>query len=346
MPLVAVLANITKYQTDVMNVKNNVCMALAQGINATDMKFSDITVAVVPKNGAVIKGGDFEADVFLAAYNRSSKSKIYISGECDPTTTPAVFPVSGTPEAESDNEGKCHFKRSTGGMSIGEHAFKGQIEYMKNGTPEYVPFVIPAFYVMEPMAVISASKCNVLYTGLDNPIEVSVPGVNGTITPSCQGCQLSKNGAEYIAKPDAGAREATISVNAEVNGENKNMGSKKFRIKNVPTPEPIFGGKKPADNAISRGELISNANNAGVGAAMDPSFIFEGITFNVTGFTLTINTGSVTAEKKSSSGQFTAEMKSLIQNVKAGATIALTNITATGPGGGSRRLAPIVLKVN
>jgi len=345
MPLVAVLANITKYQTDVMNVKNNVCMALAQGINATDMKFSDITVAVVPKNGAIIKGGEFEADVFLAAYNRSSKSKIYISGECDPKSTPAVFPA-GTPDAESDNEGKCHFVRSTGGMSIGEHAFKGQIEYMKNGKPEYIPFIIPAFYVMEPIAVISASKCNVLYFGLDNPIEVSVPGVNGTVTPSCSGCSLGKSGNEWIAKPDNGAREATISVSAQVNGENKAMGSKKFRIKKVPTPEPIFQGKRPADGAISRGELISGANGGGVGAAMDPSFIFEGISFNVTGFSLTINTGSVTVEKKSSSGQFTAEMRQLIQNVKAGATIALTNITATGPGGGTRRLAPIVLKVN
>ena len=343
MPLVAVLASMTKIETDVMNIKNNVCMALAQGINATDMKFSDITVAVVPKNGAVIKGGDFEADVFLAAFNRSSKSKIYIGGECDPESTPTVFPASGSPEAESDNNGKCHFKRNTGGMSIGEHAFKGQIEYMKNGKPEYIPFIIPAFYVMEPMAVISASKCNVLYSGLENPIEVSVPGVNGTITPSCQGCQLTKSGAAYIAKPDANVKKAVISVSATVNGQNKNMGSKEFRVKNVPSPDPVFAGKKPMDNTISRGELISNGT---VAAVLDQSFIFEGINYSVTGFSLTINTGSVTVEKKSTNSQFTAEMKQLLQNVKPGATVALTNITAVGPGGGSRRLAPIVLKVN
>lgn len=343
MPLVAVLASMTKIETDVMNIKNNVCMALAQGINATDMKFSDITVAVVPKSGAVIKGGDFEADVFLAAFNRSSKSKIYIGGECDPESTPTVFPASGSPEAESDNNGKCHFKRNTGGMSIGEHAFKGQIEYMKNGKPDYIPFIIPAFYVMEPMAVISASKCNVLYSGLENPIEVSVPGVNGTITPSCQGCQLTKSGAAYIAKPDANVKKAVISVSATVNGQNKNMGSKEFRVKNVPSPDPVFAGKKPMDNTISRGELISNGT---VAAVLDQSFIFEGINYSVTGFSLTINTGSVTVEKKSTNSQFTAEMKQLLQNVKPGATVALTNITAVGPGGGSRRLAPIVLKVN
>ncbi|MEY3598006.1 MAG: gliding motility protein GldM, partial [Bacteroidota bacterium] len=315
----------------------------AQGINATDMKFSDITVAVVPKNGAVIKGGDFEADVFLAAFNRSSKSKIYIGGECDPEATPTVFPAGGSPEAESDNNGKCHFKRNTGGMSIGEHAFKGQIEYMKNGKPEYIPFIIPAFYVMEPMAVISASKCNVLYSGLENPIEVSVPGVNGTITPSCQGCQLTKSGAAYIAKPDANVKKAVISVSATVNGQNKNMGSKEFRVKNVPSPDPVFAGKKPMDNTISRGELISNGT---VAAVLDQSFIFEGISYSVTGFSLTINTGSVTVEKKSTNSQFTPEMKQILQNVKPGATVALTNITAVGPGGGSRRLAPIVLKVN
>ena len=346
MPLVAVLASMTKIETDVMNIKNNVCMALAQGINATDMKFSDITVAVVPKSGAVIKGGDFEADVFLAAFNRSSKSKIYIGGECDPEASPTVFPAGGSPEAESDNNGKCHFKRNTGGMSIGEHAFKGQIEYMKNGKPEYIPFIIPAFYVMEPMAVISASKCNVLYYGLDNPIEVSVPGVNGTITPSCQVCQLSKSGAAYIAKPDANVKKALISVSASVNGQTKSMGSKEFRVKNVPSPEPSFAGKSPIDNTVTTGELKSQ-NAGAVSAALDQTFIFEGISYSVTGFKLTINTGSVSVVKEQkTNGQLTPEMKQMLQNVKPGATVAITEIKAVGPGGGTRRLAPIVLKVN
>jgi gliding motility-associated protein GldM len=343
MPLVAVLASMTKIETDVMNIKNNVCMALAQGINATDMKFSDITVAVVPKSGAIIKGGDFEADVFLAAFNRSSKSKIYISSECDPKTVPTVFPVSGSPEAESDNTGKCHFKRNTGGMSIGEHAFKGQIEYMKNGKPEYIPFIIPAFYVMEPMAVISASNCNVLYAGLENPLEVSVPGVNGAITATGQGCQLSKNGSGYIAKPDAGAKEAIISVSANVNGQTKSMGSKRFRIKQVSSPQPIFADKSSSDVSISRSDLIGKASV--INAVMDPNFLFEGIKFTVTGFTFTVNTGTIQIEKKTSGNRLTAEMLQLVQSVKVGATVAISNISATGPGG-SRPLAPIVLKVN
>jgi len=74
MPLVAVLANFSKIQTDVMNAKNNVVAALAAGINADDLKFTDVTVAVVPKQSYVLRGGEFEVEIYLAAFNKTSKT--------------------------------------------------------------------------------------------------------------------------------------------------------------------------------------------------------------------------------------------------------------------------------
>ena len=332
MPLVAVLANLTKYETDVMNVKNNVCMALAAGINATDMKFNDVTVAVVPKQSYIIRGGEFEAEIYLAAYNKSSKNKIYMAGETDPKATPTAFEVGGrSPEGESDSEGKCHFKVSTGGLSVGPHAYKGQIEYMKNGKPEYIPFVVPAFYVGEPVAVVNAVKNNVLYKGLDNPIEVSVPGANGEVVATCQGCSLTKTGnGTYTAKPDASQKEATISVTANINGENKNMGSKTFRLKKVPDPFIEWAGKKAIDTKVTKGDA---AGGMKLYAKMDPEFIFDGVKYNIKKFKLGLLSGNNYVEKDGVGDALNADMKTAIGNAKAGTMISFFNIIVQGPDG-------------
>jgi gliding motility-associated protein GldM len=347
MPLVAVLANITKYQTDVMNVKNNVCMALAQGINATDMKFSDITVAVVPKQSYIIRGGEFEAEVYLAAYNRSSKSKIYMAGEASRDAMATVFDVAGrSPEAESDNEGKCHFKVSTGGLSVGEHAYKGQIEYMKNGKPEYIPFIVPPFFVGEPVAVVNASKCNVMYKGVENPIEVSVPGANGKIVATCQGCAAfnpSGNGT-YMASPDPApsAKEAIITVSAEVNGEMKNMGSKPFRLKRLPDPNPEFATRKASDTEIKRTAAMANDK---IFAKLDSDFLFEGISYSVKSFKFYVFSGGNVKEWSGNGNTLSSEMKAAISAAKNNSQIGFTSIIAVGPDGADRKLNNIILKL-
>jgi gliding motility-associated protein GldM len=343
MPLVAVLANITKIQTDVMNVKNNVCMALAQGINATDMKFSDITVAVVPKQSFIIKGGEFEAEVYLAAYNKTSQSKIYMAGETSKDSEPTVFAVSGAPAGVSDGDGKCHFKVSTGGMSIGEHCYKGQIEYMKNGKPEYIPFLVPPFFVGEPTAIVNATACNVFYRGLDNPVEISVPGANDKVFPSCQGCEsFNANGSgKWTVRPGKD-KEAIISVSAEINGEKKTMGDKKFRVKSVPRPESLFAGKKSSDNLVSK-TVAANADK--VIAQVDPGFIFEGITYTVKSFTMIIQSGSNAQVLKSSSNVVTSDMKASISNAKPGSRVMIEEIMTTSPEGTPLRLNSLNLKL-
>jgi hypothetical protein len=298
-------------------------MALAQGINATDMKFSDITVAVVPKQSYIIRGGEFEAEVYLAAYNRSSKSKIYMAGEASRDAVATVFDVAGrSPEAESDNEGKCHFKVSTGGLSVGEHAYKGQIEYMKNGKPEYIPFIVPPFFVGEPVAVVNASKCNVMYKGVENPIEVSVPGANGKIVATCQGCAAfnpSGNGT-YMASPDPSP----------------------FRLKRLPDPNPEFATRKASDTEIKR--TAASANDK-IFAKLDSDFLFEGISYSVKSFKFYVFSGGNYKEFMGNGNTLTSEMKAAISAAKNNAQIGFINIIAVGPDGADRKLNNIILKL-
>lgn len=345
MPLVAVIANLSKIETDVRNTMNQVVMDLARGVNAEDVKFTDITVAVVPKQSYVLKGDEFQAEIYLAAYNKTNKSKVYMGGEYSGAmpTDVSTFDSSGKPAIEANSEGKCIFKVSTGGMSLGDHGYRGQIEYTGgDGSTKAIPFVIPPFYVGEPALVISPVQMNVFYRGLDNPVEISVPGVGAEkITATCDGCEaFSKGqGGQWNVKPGNG-QKATINVVAEINGEKKQIGNKEFRVKRIPDPIPSFNGKRPTDSTIGRADAQVAP---GVRAEMD-NFDFN-VTVKIKSFRLTVTKGGSFLEEKSNSNAVTPKMQEILKNAKAGDRIFIEEIKVDMPDGSERKLSPITLKV-
>lgn len=345
MPLVAVIANLSKLQTDVMNSKNHVLTALASGINASDMKFTDVTVAVVPQQSYVIKGDEYSVEVYLAAYNKTSQTKLYMgpqySGDSKPTN-PSAFAPSGDGIA-SNSEGKCIFKTSTGGMTLGPHGYTGQIAYMKDGKEEYIPFATPPFFVGEAALVVSPVNMNVFYRGLDNPVDISVPGVHkSAIKVSMDGGTISGPSADgtYNVKPGQG-KDATIRVVAKVNGKDTQMPAKSFRVKSIPDPVPSFGGKTPSDNTISSGELTVAA---GIKAAME-NFDFP-VTAVVTSFNLSVYVSGSWKDYPSHGRELSPDGKAALGRLKKGEKFYLEKIMCKMPDGTERKLAGIGLRVS
>jgi len=341
--IVAVLANLAKVQTDVMNAKNNVCMSLAGGINASDLKFTDVTVAVVPKQSYVLRGDEFEAEIYLAAYNKSSQTKVYMGGEYKGENAPAVFDPAGRAALTSDSEGKCHFKTNTGGMSLGSHGYSGQIAYMKDGKEAYIPFVVPPFFVGEPALVISPVQMNVFYRGLENPVEISVPGVSqDQVEATCSGCASFSKGqnGQWIVKPGA-EKDAKISVSATINGEKKSIGVKDFRVKPIPDPIPSFNGKKPTDGTITQGEL-----SVASGIRADMSNFDFNVTVRAKSFVITIGTASGGVKEYNNPGNtLTDGNKEVLKKAKKGEKIFIEKIMVDMPDGTTRQLSNINLKV-
>ncbi len=347
MPLVAVIANLSKIQTDVMNAKNNVMASLASGINASDMKFTDVTVAVVPQQSYVIKGDEYSVEVYLAAYNKTSQTKVYMGGQYNGDTKPTnlsstTSAPSGTPIL-SNAEGKCIFKTSTGGMSLGPHGYTGQIAYMQDGEEKFMAFATPPFFVGEAALVVSPTNMNVFYRGLDNPVEISVPGVDkSALRVSMEGGAISGPGSDgsYNVKPSE-AKEATIRVTAKINGKDTQMPAKKFRIKSIPDPVPSFAGKRPSDNVITSGEL---STALGIKAAME-NFDFP-VTATVTSFTLSIYVSGSWKDYTSNGRELSAEGKAALGRLKRGEKFYLEKIMCNMPDGTQRKLSNISLKVS
>jgi len=342
-PLAAVIAHLSKIESDVILVKNTVLNFLASSINASDLKFSDVTVAVVPKQSYILKGDSFVAEIYLAAYNKASKTKVYMGGEVGDGAKPEVFDYSGKEAIMSGTDGKCKFKINE--SALGSHSHKGVIVYQDaDGSDKAIPFIIPPFTVGEAALVVSPTAMMVFYERVENPVEISVPGVDASqLSVSMSGGSISqKGGGNYMVMPTNGSREATINVSAVINGKQVSMPAKQFKIKKLPDPTPSFQGKNHMTTTISRGDATAAS---AVFASMGADFVFQGIPVSITGFTMTVaSAGKITPEMRATGGSLSSEMKTALSKVKTGDKIYVERIEAS-VAGERRPLPSISLKV-
>jgi gliding motility-associated protein GldM len=316
---------------------------LASSINASDLKFSDVTVAVVPKQSYILKGDSFVAEIYLAAYNKASKTKVYMGGEVGEGAKPEVFDYAGKEAIMSGSDGKCKFKINE--SALGSHSHKGVIVYQDaDGSDKAIPFIIPPFTVGEAALVVSPTAMMVFYERVENPVEISVPGVDPSqLSVSMSGGSISpKGGGNYVVMPTNGSKDATINVSATINGKQVSMPGKQFKIKKLPDPTPSFQGKNHMTTTISRGDATAAS---AVFASMGADFVFQGIPVSINGFTMTVaSAGKITPEMRATGGSLTSEMKTALSKVKTGDKIYVERIEAS-VAGERRPLPSISLKV-
>jgi gliding motility-associated protein GldM len=321
-PLISAIALLTKMQVDLLNCESYVLDFLKSSIGKDDLKISNVEAAVSNPNGMIMKGSTGEAEVFLVAFDESIQATANVGGRSIPMRGGRVkIPFSGT--------------------NIGPSTVAGNISYRNaSGETETRPFKFE-YNVVEPSLAISPTKMNVFYLGVDNPIDLSVTGVaqkdivvnisNGTMSPSSSG--------SYIVRPNS-IGKSNISVTATVNGEQKNMGTREFRVKRVPDPEPsLFNitGK-----TVTRGQLSSVQ---GVVAKMPVDFDFD-LKFDIVGFTIEVEEGGYIKSSSSTNAQFTSDQRRLMTAAKVNSRVYIMDIKAKGPDGTTRELQPLIYKVN
>jgi gliding motility-associated protein GldM len=308
-PLISAVALLTKIQVDILNSESYVLEYLRTRIGKDDLKISNVEAAVSNPTGMILKGASGEAEVFLVAFDESIQAEAHVSGRTIPMKGGrAKIPFSGT--------------------NIGPSTVSGDITYRNaSGETERRTFKFE-YHVVEPSLAVSPTKMNVFYLGVDNPIDISVSGVsqqnidvnisNGSLTPAGQG-------GSYIVKPKS-IGECNISVTAAVNGEQKNMGARKFRVKRVPNPEASL--HNITGKNVTRGQLSAVQ---GVVAKMPADFDFD-LSWKVTSFTLELIQGGYQTTEISKNNQFTPEQRTMMTGAKVGSRIFITNIKAKADG--------------
>ncbi len=341
-PLIAVIPQLTKVQVDVLNCEAEVVNYLLQQVGANDFKFNVLQATVIPQSTYVIQGNDFKAQVFLAASDTTQQPKILIcnydstfskeTGEYfyQPRNVERELPVS--------KSGKGLY--SVKGLKIGKNYWSGLIEMTApDGSVTRKPFK-HTYEVAQPSVVISPSKMNVFYYGVDNPVEISIPGISmDKISPSISKGVIKSTGNGFIVQPEAGTASCDITVYAMVDGQKRNMGSKPFRIKQVPAPIPRVGGI--TGKTVAKNEL---AAALGVVAEMPKDFDFD-MKFTVREFTLAATIRGFNQEETSKNQMFTDGQKRILNNLQSGSVVSIINIKAVGPKGDIRELNDLVIKI-
>lgn len=196
--------------------------------------------------------------------------------------------------------------------------------------------------VSSPNVVISPTKMNVFYEGVENPVEVSVPGIpSENLRVSITNGKITRRGAGYIVQPTNGSagRESVISVSANVNGNDRNLGRKSFRIRRV--PDPVAKVNNQRDGTIPKAILTAQL---GVVADME-DFEFD-LQFKVTGFSVAVIRNGYIVDSKSNNNLFTEEQKELMRGANRGQRVFIQDIQASGPDGRRRALGTITLVVD
>ena len=318
-PLISVLTFLTKMQSDIRTSEANVIDYLQANIGKSDLKFTGVRTVVMPKSTFVTQGGEYEAEVFLAAFDDTQEPTVIINGE----ELAAEDIVGGV--------AKVRFPANR----VGETTWNGEIRLTQNGETKVFP-IESSFNVAPPNVVIAATKMNVLYRGVDNPLEVSVPGVDpANIIVSNP--QIKKDGKGNYLADVTRFRGGEIDVKVSVrDGETtKSMGSKKYRIKNLPDAAGEIFGKTDglmSANLIKRAKVEAKFNN----------FDFE-LPLKVNSFQIIV---PPFAPIDCKGNTLSSNAKAALDKAKPGTPVIIRNIKASTAKGIKPKVAPITIDLN
>lgn len=335
MPLAACVTTLSKLQTDVRNAEGYALRTLFNQINELDFKFDKIEAKVIPQSSYVLRGQPYQADIFLAAYSTTEQPEI-ILGDYD-SVSQTFKPLDSVEVA--NGLGKLNFETS----QIGPKSYGGIIRLKRsNGTMEQYPFR-NEYIVAEPSLTVSATKMMVFYRGVENPVEISVPGIpseNIQVSISGGNQLIRQADGTYMAKIATSSPQKThITVQAKMpDGTIREMGRKEFEIKYLPPPFANIGGGS-GNLRMTAPRLIACQ---GIAAKYDPDFLYK-LTSSVSSFEMSFVYNGRPQTLKSRGFVFTSEMKAAIGSLKSGTKIEFSNIKSIGPDGKPNELNPIIV---
>lgn len=340
-PLVASLVILSKLQMDVADVEYDVVNKLYRSFNQKDFYFDTIAATVLPKSNYVLLGEEYASDIIVAAYSTTRSPKIRIgklNGDATALTTET--------ETVPTENGKGVLSRKTSAEGIFTYEGMVDLTNSEGGTQSY-PFR-SEYIVARPSLVVSPTKMNVLYRGIENPVDISVPGVpsENIIATISGGHELiKKSNGHFVAKMKAqSGSEASISVSARMaDGTIRAMGKMDFRVNRLPKPHPSLGGHKDPSHKW-QAEAMKVVQ--GLAARYDESFVFD-LTCHTKGFkVMVINKQmEVVGRSDNHEARFNAETKALLQKVKKGDKVYFENIRAVGDDGVPHDLGTVVAEI-
>ncbi len=224
----AALVTLTRLKTEMMNAEFDAVNMLYKKVSKGDMTFSNITLISRPKATYILKGGTYETRINVAAYDAKQTFTATVGGQT----------------LNSNDSGAVVYR--TVCNTVGNHSILATAMVKSpDGEPVQVQ-VKDEYFVAEPSGVVQLEKMMVVYSGLENPISVSAPGIDARkITATTDGGGTFKPGAkpgEYILVPNGSKKEINITLTGNIDKRQMPLGTTKVRVKTIPAPIIKVGG--------------------------------------------------------------------------------------------------------
>lgn len=320
-PLVASVTILSKIQDDIKSAEADVVNELLKATDSDIIPFDTVAARVIAPTSYVLLGEEYNAEIFLAAFNKTLVPQVLI-GTYDPKTGKMIGQYDSLPV--HDGLGQYTLRTDKEGIMT----YEGVIN-MKTPKGTYMQFPFQSQYIVaRPSATASADKMNVMYAGLENPITVSVPGIpnekvrvtcdNGTLTPL--------GGGKYnVTNPKAGMCHINISAETD-SGAVKPMGTQEFRVKNLPAPMVY-----PSGVTSPRPMASQICNSLGLVCTYGSEFVFNARA-NVVSYSLDImSSAGILYSKENISGyQIPQAAKTVLCSARRGTKVIFYNITSEG----------------
>ena len=316
MPLGATLPIFRKFINDTKATEAAVLNYLMGKVGGEDIVLDQFKVVSSPKKTYVINGERFETEVFLsAAASKESNTDITIK-------------VNGA-NMQVDEEGAAQFSQTASGVGIKK--YRAEISVRNPVTNELDTYEGEFEYeVGERSVSVSATKMNVFYMGVPNPVEVSAAGVaSGDVRVSMSGAgggSISKNAdgtytVQVSGPPTKVGEFASINVNAP-----GLEASKQFRVKRIPNPVAKLSTK--VGGAMSTGEFKAQG---GVSAVLE-NFDFDA-RCEIIGFQLVRVAPRSDPEFATNGGaRYSGDSRRIVDKARPGDRYFFENVKAKCPG--------------
>ena len=313
MPSVAAVTHVSKILNDVKNTESQVLTQLYQEIGGQIMEVDTFLALVNSTSSYVMQGETYESEIVLAAASKNLPMEISIGGQ----TIPII-------------NGKGVYKVTAG--SPGEKSYTGNVRVYNAKADKWEEFAFKSdYFVANSMASIAATKMNVMYVNIENPLSVAVAGVDenlvrvsttGTSTAAVQRAGRGK----YLLKPSRPGLMKVVASSTLPSGRVQSF-VQEFRVKPVPEPTVHVKGKT---GSIARG-LITQSTGL---SAKIPGFEFADKPIILSGDVLVFRAGQVEyrgALKRG--GNYNSTVLGFLNKLKRGDMVFFDNIKVKNPDG-------------
>lgn len=340
MPMIGTIAVLSKLQADIRNSEADILEFMIADLEGLDIRITSLEGLVNAPRSFIIRGGTYTSSVFLGARDTSMRPTVYLTYDApfydstivDGNIVYRLRSGAGYDTLLLDETGKGIHTRDCGG--VGDFTYGGLVHYVSNKGEMWLPYTA-TYQVGDAGFTVSATKCNVFYRGLENPVEVAVSGYpKESVSVSISGGASIRGaaGGYIVTVPQSvTAKEVLITVSVRTDEGGRTLGSAKFNVLNVPPPSILVAGAYKDGSELPKAALTRNPY---LSARLESDFFpFEGVSYSVAKYDFFYTVRGVTNKVTVQGSQFSQQVLSEISKMGQGSQVSFSNIYYNGPSG-------------